>query len=150
VNLLWNYPLFVFNKFQISTNYENVILNFVVLSIALARQGTSASRIKEKGLKKYIFLRKLRKCLFPEPLKTGISETRLIPLARDVVSFQRFHCIILESSRECAKGRYLPCYPMGKLVCPVEVSLCEMIVNRYCSGQTTYNGIVVPGRGVHF
>jgi hypothetical protein len=45
--------------------------------------------------------------------------------------------MILESSRECAKGRYLPCYPMGKLVCPVEASLCEMIVNRYCSGQTT-------------
>ena len=66
-----------FSKFQISTNYENVILNFVFLSIALARQGTSAFRIKEKGLKKYIFWRKLRKCLIPEPLKTGISENRL-------------------------------------------------------------------------
>jgi hypothetical protein len=66
-------------------------------------------------------------------------------LTSDGVGFQRFHCIILESSQEWAKGLYLPCYPIRYLVCPVEVSLREMKVNRYSSGQTTYNGIVFPG-----
>jgi hypothetical protein len=79
-----------------------------------------------------------------------MQDTRVVTVIEHYdLTFQRFHCIILESSRECAKGQYLPCYPMGKLVCPVEVSLCEMIVNRYCSGQTTYNGIVVSGHLVH-
>ena len=91
---------------------------------------------------------RIKNRLFPESPKTDSSESRLIYLALDVVGFKRFHCIILESSRECAKGLYLPCYPIRYLVCPVEVPLCEMIVNRYSSGQTTYNGIVVPG--VHF
>ena len=73
------------NKFQISTNYENVILNFVVLYIALARQGTSASRIK-KSYKVHFSAE--RKRLFPEPTKTGISENMLnyLALCREVLT----------------------------------------------------------------
>jgi len=34
------------------------------------------------------------KRLFPEPPKTGTSENRMISLAPDIVSFQRFHCTL--------------------------------------------------------
>ena len=123
-----------FSKFQISTNYENVILNFVVLSIALARQGTSFNGRKgntsyKKRSKGVHFVLAERKRLFLEPPKTSFFENRLISLTSDVICFQRFHCIILESSQEWTKGLYLPCYPIRYLVCPVEVPLCEMKVN---------------------
>ena len=101
-------------------------------------------RIKKKS-KEVHFVLAERKRLFLEPPKTSFSENRLISLTSDVVGFQRFHCIILESSQEWTKGLYLHCYPIRYLVCPVEVPLCEMKVNRYSPGQTTYNGIFIPG-----
>ena len=58
----------IFFKVQISTNYENIILKFVVLSIGLARSGVILVVAREitliiKGIKTYNFRIKSRICI---------------------------------------------------------------------------------------
>ena len=66
--LLKDYPVIFFNMDQISTNYKNIILKFVVLFVTLLRPRNHFNRrrgnnsFKKKGMKRYNLIIKSRMC----------------------------------------------------------------------------------------